>query len=174
VRVPAVPQCSPYLPGVPSACSKMGCNRTACSGTCRTTSGLTPPTSAPGLGLPLLHLLHPDWAHPSPICTGPGRRSFRHVQSCKRHAQCCLAGVMVTFAACNIQHVVCNMQHTTCSARCRHVQSHLTNLNIELDGLGSLLTERLSHLHRDWAHPGHICTKTGLTPATSAPGLDTR
>ena len=26
------------------------------------------------------------------------------------------------------------------------------------------------HLHRDWAHPAHICTGTGLTPATSAPG----
>ena len=27
------------------------------------------------------------------------------------------------------------------------------------------------HLHRDWAHRCHICTGTGLTPATSAPGL---
>jgi hypothetical protein len=27
------------------------------------------------------------------------------------------------------------------------------------------------HLHRDWAHPRHICTGTGLTHATSAPGL---
>jgi hypothetical protein len=26
-------------------------------------------------------------------------------------------------------------------------------------------------LHRDWAHPGHACTRTGLTPATPAPGL---
>ena len=30
----------------------------------------------------------------------------------------------------------------------------------------------LPHLHRDWAHPCHICTATGLTPATSAPGLE--
>jgi hypothetical protein len=29
----------------------------------------------------------------------------------------------------------------------------------------------LPHLHRDWAHPSHICTETGLTPPTSAPGL---
>ena len=29
----------------------------------------------------------------------------------------------------------------------------------------------LPHLHRDWAHPCHICDGTGLTPATSAPGL---
>ena len=28
-----------------------------------------------------------------------------------------------------------------------------------------------SHLHRDWARPSHICTGTGLTPPTSAPGL---
>ena len=27
------------------------------------------------------------------------------------------------------------------------------------------------HLHRDWAHPAHICTGIGLTPPTSAPGL---
>ncbi len=29
----------------------------------------------------------------------------------------------------------------------------------------------LPHLRRDWAHPSHICTGTGLTPATSTPGL---
>jgi len=29
----------------------------------------------------------------------------------------------------------------------------------------------LPHLRRDWAHPRHIRTGTGLTPATSAPGL---
>ena len=27
----------------------------------------------------------------------------------------------------------------------------------------------LPHLHRDWARPCHICTGTGLAPATSAP-----
>ncbi len=26
-------------------------------------------------------------------------------------------------------------------------------------------------LHRDWAHPSHVCTGTRLTPPTSAPGL---
>jgi hypothetical protein len=30
----------------------------------------------------------------------------------------------------------------------------------------------LPHLHRDWAHPCHICTRTGLTPATFALGLN--
>jgi hypothetical protein len=34
-------------------------------------------------------------------------------------------------------------------------------------GLGS----PLPHPHRDWAHPSHIRTGTGLTPPTSAPGL---
>ena len=29
----------------------------------------------------------------------------------------------------------------------------------------------LPHMHRDWAHPCHICRGTGLTPATYAPGL---
>ena len=33
-------------------------------------------------------------------------------------------------------------------------------------GLGS----PLPHLCRDWAQPCHICARTGLTPATSAPG----
>ena len=36
-------------------------------------------------------------------------------------------------------------------------------------GLGATLPR----LHRDWAHPSHICTGTGLTPPTSAPGLGT-
>ena len=45
-------------------------------------------------------------------------------------------------------------------------------------GLGSLLPTSAPvlgsplHRHRDWAHPCHICAGTGLTPATSAPGLD--
>ena len=30
----------------------------------------------------------------------------------------------------------------------------------------------LPHLHRDWAHPRHICTGIRLSRATSAPGLD--
>ena len=37
-----------------------------CAGT-----GLTPPTSAPGLGSPRPHLRR-DWAHPAHICAGTG------------------------------------------------------------------------------------------------------
>ena len=40
-----------------------------CAGT-----GLTPPTSAPGLVSPLPHLRR-DWAHPAHICTGTGAHS---------------------------------------------------------------------------------------------------
>ena len=35
----------------------------------------------------------------------------------------------------------------------------------------SAVRSALPHLHRDWARPCHICTGTGLAPATSAPGL---
>jgi hypothetical protein len=35
----------------------------------------------------------------------------------------------------------------------------------------SLDQEARPRLRRDWAHPCHIRTGTGLTPATSAPGL---
>ena len=38
----------------------------------RAGTGLTPPTSAPGLGSPLPHLRR-DWAHPCNICTGTDR-----------------------------------------------------------------------------------------------------
>jgi hypothetical protein len=36
---------------------------------------------------------------------------------------------------------------------------------------GTAKASPLPHLHRDSAHPYHICTKTGLTTATSAPRL---
>jgi hypothetical protein len=32
-------------------------------------------------------------------------------------------------------------------------------------------TRPLPHLHRDWAHHCHICTRTGLAPSTSAPAF---
>ena len=37
--------------------------------------------------------------------------------------------------------------------------------------LHSTPRQPISHLHRDWAHPSHICAGTGLTAATSAPRL---
>jgi hypothetical protein len=40
-------------------------------GACMAGTGLTPPTSAPGLGSPRPHLRR-DWAHPAHICAGTG------------------------------------------------------------------------------------------------------
>ena len=42
-------------------------------------TGLTPSTSAPGLGSPHPHL-HRDWAHPSHICSGTGLISLPHLR----------------------------------------------------------------------------------------------
>ena len=38
-------------------------------------------------------------------------------------------------------------------------------------GLPLRLSPSVPYPRRDWAHPGHICTGTGLAAATSAPGL---
>jgi hypothetical protein len=60
-------------------------------------------------------------------------------------------------------------------------QEEVTVLAMSAPGLGSPaatsapgLGPPLRHLHRDWAHPGHICPRTGLTPATSAPQVRER
>ena len=45
--------------------------------------GLTPPTSAPGLGSRLPHLRR-DWAHPSHICAGTGPTHRADVESVRR------------------------------------------------------------------------------------------
>jgi hypothetical protein len=50
--------------------------------------------------------------------------------------------------------------------RCRLAQSD----SLEPSGI-PLLSSVLPHLHREWAHPFHICPGTALGPATSAPGL---
>ncbi len=46
----------------------------------------------------------------------------------------------------------------------------LREKNDEIENLETMVRASRPHLHRDWAHPAHICTGTGLTPATSAPG----
>jgi hypothetical protein len=51
----------------------------------------------------------------------------------------------------------------------RRFQSVLSRDARELRALRS--GARKPQLHRGWAHPCHICTRTGLKPATSAPGL---
>ena len=76
------------------------------------------------------------------------------------------------------------IQNSGCSAPVEDIQDHrLQRVRPQSDGQPSNhsgLTPATSapglgpprpHLHRDWAHPCHICIRTGLTPATSAPGL---
>ena len=46
--------------------------------------------------------------------------------------------------------------------------------SLALGSLGFDSCPHCPHLHRDWAHPCDICTGTGLTPATFAPGLGAR
>ncbi len=53
------------------------------------------------------------------------------------------------------------------SATCTPARRARPNPATSAPGLGS----PRPHLHRDCAHPAHICTGTGLTPPTSAPGL---
>jgi hypothetical protein len=49
------------------------------------------------------------------------------------------------------------------------LETHLVELTRSLDKHLHDVRHRLPHLHRGWAHPCHVCTGTGLAPATSAP-----
>jgi hypothetical protein len=54
--------------------------------------------------------------------------------------------------------------HKICSATWSHGRRwESIGPRLSAPGLGP----PLPHLHRDWAHPCHICTGTGFTPATS-------
>ena len=62
----------------------------------------------------------------------------------------------------------------TVTSRCGGLHS-LAERNVRCGSAGrflrvSLRATKVPHLHWDWARPGHICTGTGLAPATSAPG----
>ncbi len=104
-----------------------------CTGT-----GLTPPTSAPGLGSPLPHL-HRDRAHPSHICTGTGLASPTSAPG----------------PGSPLPHL----------HRDRARLSHIcigTGLTppTSAPGPGS----PLPHLHRDRAHRCHICSRACRRP----------
>ena len=62
----------------------------------------------------------------------------------------------------------CTLASLVCWERARpcHICMGITPPS-STPGLGS----PLPRLQRDWAHPFHICTATGLTPSTSAPRL---
>ena len=82
--------------------------------------------------------------------------------------------------------VGCAVHAVNCMSRV-HWQSPPTSLHSKnkptrpsLTGANSKVGSPHPHLHQDWAHPTHICTRTGLTthictrlgsPPTSAPGL---
>ena len=61
----------------------------------------------------------------------------------------------------------CSVQRATCSDAGETVLQHAP-----ADVFGLVTGQvALPHLHRDCAHPCHIYAGTGLTAATSAPGL---
>jgi hypothetical protein len=130
-------------------------------------------TSAPGLGPPLPHPVAGTDDRFSPsnerLSRGVGIRCAR--RSAHATALCC-RGVRtlrpppdedINFADTEMVCHICTGTGLTPAT--------------SAPGLGS----PLPHLHRDWAHPGHICTATwlipaiftgtGLAPATSALGL---
>ncbi len=78
--------------------------------------------------------------------------------------------------SCNV-HVACNVQPGLLHALrevvpCRDFAAERKRFPMH-DALcmPSPLGSPLPHLCRDWAHPCHICTGSGLDPATSASGL---
>jgi hypothetical protein len=70
--------------------------------------------------------------------------------------------------------MLCPRRNVRSGATCAPPQ--LCNPPTSAPGLGTPSTSAPGlgsprpHLHRDWAHPAHICTGAGLTPPTSAPG----
>jgi hypothetical protein len=153
-----------------------------CAGT-----GLTPPTSAPGLGPPRSHLRR-DWAaaHPAHICAGTGltppnaaerRRSVARVSE----SACCFAAPVALHVACVSICFEAAAAWYSHSARCARLRSvclfvdcvFCAACRVRAAACDTTLRSiaPLPHLHRNWAHPCHICTGTALAPATSAPGL---
>ena len=92
-----------------------------CTGT-----GLTPATSAPGLGSPLPHL-HWDWAHPCHICTwtgltpatsAPGPSTRRVRRECCFRVLSDLRGIVGALHS--MQHTKYNMRHAAYNTPQRH------------------------------------------------------
>ncbi len=102
--------------------------------------------------------LHQDWAHPCHICTGtrlaPATSAPTH-RTLYVNFVCAQTGFEEEVLGC------------IAKLDAMQVPSQAHNTATSAPGLGS----PLPHLHRDWAHPCHICTGTRLAPATSAPGL---
>jgi hypothetical protein len=99
-----------------------------------------------------------DWAHPAHICTGTGAHPAHICTGTGAHpAHIC------TGTGAHPAHICTGTGAHPCPRLCRDWDSRLPHLHRDW---GS----PLPHLHQDWAQPCHICTRTGLSPATSAPG----
>ncbi len=178
--------------GEPSdVCINAGSPCNICTGT-----RPNPAESALGLGSPVPHL-HPDWARPYHICTQSGltpnsARDRAHPCSiCTRigltlphlhrdwarpYHMCTQSGLTPHSApgpGSPLQHL-----HEDWAHPCPHLHRDWARPNriLHRDWArpGTLHQPRLGsplpQLRRDRAHPCHICTGTGLTPPTSAPG----
>jgi hypothetical protein len=108
------------------------------------------------------------------------------------HGRVVCSVIIYNTQLCNMHHAACNMQSpletceqpahaARCSAACSNRCVRQERLRVRGDD-GREGGGPLPHLCRDWAHlghfctgtwltPAHICAGTGLTPATSAPGL---
>jgi hypothetical protein len=67
---------------------------------------------------------------------------------------------------------MCNHSAVTVGVRARCFRPiRLRALRSDAHRLEVSLGSPLRHLRREWVHTSHICTRTGLTPATTAPQL---
>ena len=109
---------------------------------------------------------------------------FTYVARCALHAAChmlhvagCIAHVvrcMPDVARCVLRAAGCMlhdqaMLHVACRASLRRLQLLRRALGIPEGRPERILQGRVGapcpHLHRDWAHPAHVCARTAHTPA---------
>ena len=138
-----------------------------CAGT-----GLASSTFAPGLGSPLPHL-PPGLGSPRPhLCQDWARHPSYSAQLRAYTVRVTLplaSTVSFSLSTSNTKGIRCSEEpkHKSCPT-----PKPLPHLRQDYEVLVGSHPCRI-HLSQDWAHPGHICTGTGLTPPTSAPGLGT-
>jgi hypothetical protein len=126
--------------------------RHTCAGT-----GLTPATSAPGLGSPLPHLRR-DWVHRCHICMGTAL-PLPHLHWDWAYPCHTCAGTGLTPAT----------PAPGLGPSLPHLRRDWAYSCHTCAGTGPIpatsapgLRSPLPHLRRDWAHPCHICAGTGL------------
>jgi hypothetical protein len=125
-----------------------------CAGT-----GLTPPTSAPGLGAPLPRL-HRDWAHPRPHLRRDWAHPLPHLHRDWAHP------LHRDWA--HPAHI-CTGTGLTPAHICKGLGCRTRPLSA---GDGAMRTPVVFEYERDIAErPRLTLSGTGLAPATSAPGL---